>query len=91
MRYTNSARLTTRSDQRSTARLVDASHFGASIGRICPCMVKWKPPKPYRELIYEALLQASPQYRMTLSQIVGYITTTYDDCRDRRSKIDSNF
>ena len=53
-------------------------------------MVKWKPLKPYRELICEALLQASPQYRMTLSEIVGYITTAYDDSRDRRSNIDSN-
>ena len=52
--------------------------------------VNWRPPKPYRELIYEALLHAAPQHRLTLSEIVGYVTTVYDGCRHHRSQIDSN-
>ena len=70
--------------------LTQAISGSASVGFAHVWSVKWKPLKPYRELMYEALLQASPHFRLTLSRIVGYITTAYDDCRDRRSKIDSS-
>ena len=38
----------------------------------------------------EALLQAPLQYRMTLSEIIGYVATTYDNCQHCGSQIDGN-